>query len=73
MSDKASVARVSSKYQIVIPLEVRDKAGIRPGTRFELVVTASGLRLIRLGQLTALRGTVRRDDHLAIRNEGERV
>jgi len=72
MANKATITQVSPKYQIAIPLEVRRRADIRPGTRFEIVLTDSGLRLIRLGALTSLRGRVRRDEGIEIREEHER-
>lgn len=37
-----SVATVSSKGQVTIPLEVRERLGIRQGTRVEFLETADG-------------------------------
>ena len=50
---------VSSKYQVVIPLEVRQRMKIEPGTR--LVVTAfnGSLRMAPVVPARALRGIAR--------------
>lgn len=66
------VVRVSSRYQIVIPLEVREAAKITPGTELEVRVEERGLRLIRIRPLAELRGTIRRDDSIPIRDERDR-
>ena len=73
MPSTPSVVRVSSKYQIVIPLEVREAARITPGTEFEVRVGERDLRLIRIRPLAELRGTIRRDDSIPIRDKRDRV
>jgi AbrB family looped-hinge helix DNA binding protein len=37
-----SIATVTSKGQVTIPLEVRERLGIRQGTRVEFLETADG-------------------------------
>ncbi|HEX2252539.1 MAG TPA: AbrB/MazE/SpoVT family DNA-binding domain-containing protein [Thermoanaerobaculia bacterium] len=70
---RSTTATVSSKYQIVIPLEVRREADIRPGTEFEFVVDGSQLRLVPVLPLGALRGTVRRDAAVPVREKSDRL
>ncbi|MFZ5471848.1 MAG: AbrB/MazE/SpoVT family DNA-binding domain-containing protein [Myxococcota bacterium] len=64
---------VSSKYQIVIPAELRERANIRPGTCFEVLVTETGLKLVRVEPLSALRGKVKRDDSVPLRDKEDRL
>ena len=64
--------RVSSKYQVVIPPEIREGAAIRPGDRFRVLVAPDGLRLVRIVPLAALRGRVKRDDDVPVREELDR-
>lgn len=40
-----SKAKVSSKYQIVIPKEAREKAGINQGDKVEVISTEHGIYL----------------------------
>ena len=65
---------VSSKYQIVIPQEARQKLGIRSGTKLQVISEQSGLRLVKEPSLDEIRGlltgmAVRDSD---IRNEEDR-
>lgn len=65
---------VSSKYQIVIPQEARQKLGIRSGTKLQAIPEQSGLRLVKEPSLDEIRGllagmAVRDSD---IRNEEDR-
>jgi len=47
---------VSSKYQIVIPREARQKLGIRSGTRLQAISEHSGLRLVKEPSIDEIRG-----------------
>jgi AbrB family looped-hinge helix DNA binding protein len=65
---------VSSKYQIVIPQEARQKLGIRSGTKLQAISEQSGLRLVKEPSIDEIRGlltgmAVRDSD---IRNEEDR-
>jgi AbrB family looped-hinge helix DNA binding protein len=51
--------RVSSKYRIVIPKEIRDQVEVRPGQGFELVVKGGVITLVPVKPITAMRGFVR--------------
>lgn len=47
---------VSSKYQIVIPQEARQKLGIRSGTKLQAISEQSGLRLVKEPSIDEIRG-----------------
>jgi AbrB family looped-hinge helix DNA binding protein len=50
---------LSKKGQVVIPAEIRARAGLRPGDRFSVELTESGALVFRplpRGPLLALRG-----------------
>ena len=68
-----SIATVSPKYQLAIPRELREAAGIRPGTRFAVILAEGGLRLIRLRPLTELRGVVPADGAVRVRDKSDRL
>ena len=55
-----ATATVTSKGRVTIPVEVRDRLGIRPGTRLEFVATDSGGFEIHptLGSVKELKGVV---------------
>ena len=73
MSKSATIVKVSPKYQIAIPQSVRERADVSPGTRFEVLVTETGLQLVRVGPLADLRGRVRADEEVEIREKGDRL
>jgi AbrB family looped-hinge helix DNA binding protein len=51
--------RVSSKYQVVIPKEVRARVDIRPGQEFQVVVKGGVISLVPDRPISSLRGFVR--------------
>ena len=57
-----SIATVTSKGQITIPVEVRDKLSLRPGSRIAFVATAAGVYEIHVqaGSIRDLKGVVSR-------------
>ncbi len=56
---------VSSKYQIVIPKEVREAMGIRPGQKLRVVPTGEQIRLVPDKPISAYRGILRgMDTHI---------
>ncbi len=59
-------ATVTSKGQITIPVEVRTKLGLRPGSRLALVPTGTGGYELHLeaASIKDLRGTVPRPSEL---------
>ena len=50
---------VSSKFQVVIPREVRESMDIQPGTRVQVLQYENRIELIPLRDLKALRGFIK--------------
>ncbi len=48
--------RVTSKGQVTIPKELREKFGIEPGTRVDFVAASDGIRLRKVVDRTKRRG-----------------
>ena len=59
-----SQALISSKYQIVIPKEVRKKYGFKPGQRITFVPAGSVIRLVPERPFESLKGFIRNADLL---------
>jgi len=53
-----STVTVSAKYQMVIPRDVRDAAGIRPGQKIQVLLHKGRLELVLLEDISELRGFV---------------
>jgi AbrB family looped-hinge helix DNA binding protein len=47
---------VSSKFQVVIPREVRESMGLQPGTRVQVLQYGNRIELIPLKEPKTLRG-----------------
>ena len=50
---------VSPKFQVVIPREIRESMGLKPGTRVQVLQYENRIELIPLGEFQALRGFVK--------------
>jgi AbrB family looped-hinge helix DNA binding protein len=50
---------VSSKFQVVIPREVRESMDLQPGTRVQVLQYENRIELIPLREPRALRGFIR--------------
>lgn len=50
---------VSTKYQVVIPREIRESLGIKPGTRFQVLRYDNRIELIPVKPLRKMRGFLR--------------
>lgn len=50
---------VSSKYQVVIPREVRDQLQIRPGQQVRVIPYGDRIELIPVRLITEMRGFLR--------------
>jgi AbrB family looped-hinge helix DNA binding protein len=50
---------VSSKYQVVIPKDVRDRLKIRPGQKVEAFALAGRIELVPVRPIQELRGILR--------------
>jgi len=60
---------VSSKFQVVIPREVRKSMDIQPGTRVQVLQYENRIELIPLKEPKALRGFIRGIDTKVHRDE----
>jgi len=47
---------VSPKFQVVIPREVRESLGLRPGARLQVFVFGDRIELIPIRKLSRMRG-----------------
>lgn len=54
-----SVVKVSSKYQIVIPKEVREQSGLKPGDDVNLVFLNGVLHVVKVPTLEEARGMLK--------------
>jgi AbrB family looped-hinge helix DNA binding protein len=60
---------VSSKYQVVIPREVREAMDIQPGTRVQVLQYENRIELIPIKEPKALRGFIQGIDTEVCRDE----
>ncbi len=51
--------RVSSKYQVVIPKDVRERAKIRVGQEFQVIAKGGSVTLVPDRPISSMRGFVR--------------
>jgi AbrB family looped-hinge helix DNA binding protein len=56
---RKDIVTVSPKYQVVIPLAVRQSAGIKPGTKMMVVSLGDVIRLLPVKPAEAYRGIAR--------------
>jgi AbrB family looped-hinge helix DNA binding protein len=63
---------VSSKFQVVIPREIRESMDIRPGARFQVLQYENRLELIPIKEPQDLRGFIKGID-TAVNREEDRV
>ena len=64
--------KLSSKYQVVIPPDVRREFRLAPGQRLEVVVYEGRITLVPLGPMKALRGLARGID-TRVKRDADRV
>lgn len=60
---------VSSKYQIIIPREVREAMGIYPGQKIEILQYGGEIKLIPVRPVQELRGMAKGIDTTVHRDE----
>ena len=63
---------VSSKFQVVIPREVRESMDLQPGTRVQVLQYENRIELIPLKEPKAMRGFIKGTD-TAVPREEDRV
>ncbi len=64
---------VSSKYQIVIPKEVREALDIKPGQEFAVLVKGTSISLVPVPTLEELRGILKGADLSGLREKVDRL
>jgi AbrB family looped-hinge helix DNA binding protein len=67
-----SRTRVSSKYQIVIPKDVRRMADIRVGQEFQVIAKGGHITLVPDKPIAAMRGFVRGIETTGFREKKDR-
>jgi AbrB family looped-hinge helix DNA binding protein len=63
---------LSSKYQLVIPKEVREETGLKSGEKIIILVKDGIINLVPKHLLSKMRGYLKGMDISAIRDESER-
>ena len=63
---------VSTKYQVVIPEDVRKSMGVRPGEKFQVVNYDGRVQLIPMRKMRDMKGLLRGMDTSVVR-EADRV
>ena len=58
---------VSPKFQVVIPLEVRERLALKPGMKMMVLEVPGGLRLMPVKPASAFRGIARGIDTTVLR------
>jgi AbrB family looped-hinge helix DNA binding protein len=66
------VVTVSSKYQIVIPQDVREKMELKPGQKIVVIEKDGVIHLIPQKSMKEMRGFVKGIDTSKLRNEEDR-
>jgi len=69
----SSTVTVSSKYQVVIPAEIRRDCNIKPGDRFRFSAVNGSIKLVRVKSLKEMYGIAPGIDTTVERDEEERV
>lgn len=64
--------KLSSKFQIVIPTEIRQKMGLKAGEEIVMIETAGVIHLVPQKPIKQMRGFVKGGDTQNIREEEER-
>lgn len=72
MGDKMEVVTVSPKYQVVIPLSVRQSLGIKPGYKIQVILYENRIELIPLQPIKKMRGFLKGID-TTIERDADRI
>lgn len=65
-----SVVTISSRYQVVIPKDVRERLKLRPGQKVEAIPFKGRIQLIPLTPIDEMRGFLRGIDTTVPRDPG---
>jgi len=68
-----SIVTVSSKYQVVIPEKVRERLGVKPGQKFEVMEYEGCLEFIPVRSVRSLRGSLKGLDTNVHRDKKDRL
>ena len=68
-----SVVTLSSKYQIVVPREIRERLRLKPGQRLLIIEKNGVIHLIPQRPIREMRGFIRGLDTEGLREEGDRI
>jgi AbrB family looped-hinge helix DNA binding protein len=69
----SSTVTVSSKYQVVIPAEIRKSCNIKPGDRYVAFADGNRIELIRVRPLEEMYGIMPGLDTSVDRDEEDRI
>ncbi len=64
---------VSPKYQVVIPKAIRERTGITPGERLQILSFDDRIELVRTRCMSEMRGFLRGVDPTFVRDEEDRA
>ena len=68
-----SAVTVSPKYQVVIPKTVREKTGILPGEKLQILCFDDRIELVRTHVMRTMRGFLAGKDSTFVRDEEDRA
>lgn len=54
-----TTVKVSQKYQLVIPKEIRDKLNIKPGQKLQVIQIADRIEIIPIKKIKNVRGSLK--------------
>jgi len=72
MEEMMSTVTISPKYQVVIPKEIREALGIKPGEKAEIIPYENRIELILLKNIKKMRGFLKGID-TAVKREKDRI
>jgi AbrB family looped-hinge helix DNA binding protein len=64
---------VSTKYQVVIPKEIREKFQIKPGQKVKFICYNNDIHMVIVPEIKNARGYLKGIDSVIEREEGDRV
>ena len=68
-----SIVTLSSKYQVVIPKEVRNSIGLTAGASLEIMVYDNRIELIPIMPIQKMKGIFKGMDTSFVRDEEDRI
>ena len=70
--ERMTTVTISTKYQVVIPKEIRDKIQITPGQKFQMIQIGNRIELIPIKNIKEARGFLKGMD-TTIEREADRL